>query len=81
MFPSKDEQDKKLQLDRAQRQIAALLEVRAYFASMANRLAQIILDSHGRGYVTENDVDEANDVLDVVTPFLEAGPTLDDESQ
>ncbi|HKZ42266.1 MAG TPA: hypothetical protein VJ044_14985 [Candidatus Hodarchaeales archaeon] len=64
--------DESQQLERAHKNIAALLEVRANFASMANKLANIIIESHVRGYITENDLDEANDILNVVIPFLES---------
>ena len=47
----------------------------AKWASKVNSLCNIIIDAAGKKYVSSNDLDMANDVLDEVIPLLEP-PTI-----
>jgi len=37
---------------------------------MVNFLGNVIVDSYGKGYIAENDLNQANDYLDYVIPLL-----------
>lgn len=45
-------------------------EKRPDFISMANSLANMLLEAASKGYVSSNDLDYANDCLDKVIPYL-----------
>lgn len=46
---------------------------RPNFVHMANTLAWIIIDSASNGSVSSNDLDRANECLDQIIPYLNAG--------